>query len=168
MKIDFKRLLIILLAIVVQIILDNYCDLGLYIRILILPVIILTLPYKVKTIEAMCIAFLIGVVTDIFTSGVIGLNAGALAASALVRRKILYSILDERNIDRHDYPNYRVMGLSKSALYVSVPYIVYFITYTLLDNYSFSPFSLSIPTILICSGINTVLGLFIFSRVSNH
>lgn len=163
MNINIKRLSLIVLIIILQVVLDNYCDLGVYLRIVLLPYLILTLPYRIKTIEAMVIAFILGLVVDLFTTGVVGLNSGALAASALVRRKILYSILDERNIDKYDYPNFRAMGNMKGGFYFILPYLAFFIVYILLDNFSLSPFWWNLQRIVICSVVNTIIGLVLFS-----
>ena len=104
MNIDFKKILFTLLVIVVQCVLDNYVDLSIYVRIVLVPYLILILPYRYRTISTMILAFLIGLSVDIFTTGVLGMNAGALVAVAFIRQKMLHAIMDERNMERHDRP----------------------------------------------------------------
>lgn len=162
MKIDYRRIIYIVTLIIVQCIFDNYVDLGPYFRFVLIPVLVLVLPYRFKTIITMLIAFVIGLIVDIFTTGVLGLNAGAMVAAAFIRQKILYSILDERNIERHDRPDFVVFGISKSLFYTISLYMVYFIAYTLLDNFGLSPIGFNLIKMGIGIAVNSAIGLYLF------
>ncbi|MBO7248805.1 MAG: hypothetical protein J6U88_01835 [Bacteroidales bacterium] len=164
MNIDFKKIFFALAIIVVQCILDNYVDLGIYLRIVLVPYLILILPYRYRTISAMIMAFLIGLTVDIFTTGVLGTNAGALTAVAFIRQKMLYAIMDERNMERHDSPDFKVMGVGKGIFYIGVPYLLFFIVYTLLDNFGMRPFAITIPKILAGTIVSGVISMLLFKN----
>lgn len=164
MNIDFKKILFALLVIVVQCVLDNYVDLSIYVRIALVPYLILILPYRYRTISTMILAFLIGLSVDIFTTGVLGMNAGALVAVAFIRQKMLHAIMDERNMERHDSPDLKVMGVGKGLFYIGVPYLLFFIVYTLLDNFSLRPVAITIPKILIGTVISGGISLLLFKN----
>jgi rod shape-determining protein MreD len=164
MNIDFKKILYVMALVIIQCLLDNFVDLSVYIRIVILPYIILILPYRYNTIPTMLLAFIIGLAVDVLTTGVLGLNAGALTSVAFIRQKLLHMILDERNMKRHDSPDYKVMGLGKSLFYIAFPSIVYFTIYILLDNYGFHPYHITIPKIIIGAVICTAIGLILFKN----
>lgn len=164
MNIDFRVLLHWVIVIVLQCILDNYIDLGIYTRIVLLPYLILTLPYKYLTISSMILAFLTGLTVDVFTTGVLGLNAGALAGVAFVRQKILHSFIDERNIERHDSPDSKAMGTGRSLFYVLFSYLVFFTLHTLLDNFSFSPAMITLPKIVVGTIISGLIGYILFRK----
>ncbi len=164
MNISLKKILYILMVLFFQCLLDNYADLGLYLRIVIIPFVILMLPYRYKTISTMIIAFLLGLTVDLFTSGVLGLNAGAMTAVAFVRQKVLHSILDERNMERHDSPDYIVLGLGKGLFYIMFHYIVFFTAYTLLDNMGFAPFGLTVTKILLSTSVSGLIALWALKK----
>lgn len=164
MNIDFRKIIYPLIIVVLQCILDNYADLGLYVRVVLIPYIILILPYRYKTISTMIIAFLIGLSVDIFTTGVMGLNAGAMTAVAFVRQKVLHSILDERNMERHDSPDLKVFGLTKGVLYLLFHYLIFFSAYTALDNFSFSPIGFYTAKILFSTVVSSVISILLFGK----
>ncbi len=164
MNIDFKKILYFVFVIIIQCIMDNYMDLGIYTRVLLLPYLILILPYRYKTVVTMLLAFCIGLLVDIFTTGTLGLNAGALVCVAFVRQKMLHAIMDERNMERHDSPDFKVLGLGKSAFYFMLPYLLYFIFYTMVDNFGFAPTAITLPKILISTTVSGVAGLLLFKQ----
>ena len=164
MNIDFRKVLYAVALIVIQCILDNFVDLGIYVRIVLIPCIILVLPYRYRTISSMLLAFIIGVCVDIFTTGIIGLNAGALTAVAFVRQKLLHAILDERNMERHDSPDVKVMGMGKAVFYLFSSYLVFFCTYIFLDNFGFRPFGINIIKIVAGTIISSTITLWIFKN----
>lgn len=164
MNIDFRKVLYAVALIVIQCILDNFVDLGIYVRIVLIPCIILVLPYRYRTISSMLLAFIIGVCVDIFTTGIIGLNAGALTAVAFVRQKLLHAILDERNMERHDSPDVRVMGMGKALFYLLFSYLAFFCTYILLDNFGLKPFGINAIKIAGSTVINGVIALWLLKH----
>jgi len=164
MNVDFKKILYALVIIVVQCILDNYVDLSIYLRIVLVPYLILILPYGYRTISAMILAFFIGLAVDIFTTGVLGINAGALTAVAFIRQKMLHAIMDERNMERHDSPDLKVMGVGKGLFYIGVPYLLFFIISVLLDNFSIRPLAITIPKILAGTIVSGVISMLLFKN----
>jgi hypothetical protein len=164
MNVDFKKILYALVIIVVQCILDNYVDLSIYLRIVLVPYLILILPYRYRTISAMILAFFIGLAVDIFTTGVLRINAGALTAVAFIRQKMLHAIMDERNMERHDSPDLKVMGVGKGLFYIGVPYLLFFIISVLLDNFSIRPLAITIPKILAGTIVSGVISMLLFKN----
>ncbi|MBO7248534.1 MAG: hypothetical protein J6U88_00420 [Bacteroidales bacterium] len=164
MNIDFKKVLYFVVIIIIQCIMDNYVDLGIYTRIVLLPYLILILPYRYRTIGTMVLAFCIGLIVDIFTTGILGLNAGALVSVAFVRQKMLHAIIGERNMERHDSPDFKVMGLGKSSFYILTPYFLYFTLYTIVDNFGLAPAVITIPKILISTAVSGVACLLLFKK----
>lgn len=164
MNIDLKRLIYILFIIIVQCILDNYIDLGLHLHLMVLPHLILILPYRYKTITAMVIAFAIGITVDIFTTGVLGTNAGALVCTAFIRQKLLYSFLDERNMDNYDSPSYMILGPNKGILYVFCSYFAFCSAYVVLENMGIQPVTFNLLKIVTGTFANGIIGLILFRR----
>jgi hypothetical protein len=112
----------------------------------------------------MILAFFIGLAVDIFTTGVLGINAGALTAVAFIRQKMLHAIMDERNMERHDSPDLKVMGVGKGLFYIGVPYLLFFIISVLLDNFSIRPLAITIPKILAGTIVSGVISMLLFKN----
>ena len=80
---------IYLLFLALQLVLSNYAHITPYVMLTLLPVMVLCIPIRVGTTGAMCIAFATGLVVDLLSEGLLGLNALALVPVALARNSIL-------------------------------------------------------------------------------
>lgn len=168
MNINIRTLITTLLLIIVQALLDNYIDLGLYTRIVITPYIIINLPYKRGSVVTMIYAFLIGLAMDILSGGVMGLNAGALVAASLIRQKILHTIINDYSMRNHEGPEFAVFGYRKSIFYISSIVLVYFVCYTYLSNFSLHPFGGNLLKIVIGTLLNTLIILMLFKKLNTE
>ena len=77
--------LLYVLLIICQVVMCNYTDLGPYIMLTMLPAMVLCIPTGISTAVCMVIAFASGLTVDWLSEGLLGLNAAALTAVALVR-----------------------------------------------------------------------------------
>ena len=71
-----------LLLLLAQLLLSNFFNLTPYLMLSILPVMVLCIPIRVGPVGAMLIAFATGMVTDLLSEGLLGLNAFALVPVA--------------------------------------------------------------------------------------
>lgn len=157
MNIDIKKILYCILLIAIQLLLDNYLDLGIYIYLFIVPYFILFLPYRYKTIPTMFLAFFAGLAIDFLSNGVLGLNAGALTTMALFRQSFMQLVVNEQSMDKYETPTLKDMGILRYSLFVLLSYLVFFITFSLLDNFGSGMVLISILKTIISSISNTVL-----------
>lgn len=104
------------LILIAQIILWGLLNLSPYILVSLLPAIILCLPVDVRTIPAMLIAFVTGFVTDLFSSGVLGLTSLALVAVAAARFPVIALVCGQSTLERGDSITTRRYGIGKFIL----------------------------------------------------
>ena len=103
-----------ILLVMAQILICNYFHLTSYVMLTILPGLVLCMPTRYTTMQAMLIAFVTGLATDFLADGVIGLNAVALVPVAYFRKSIyrLYFgedlIVRERDFTIHKYGVWKV------------------------------------------------------------
>lgn len=154
---DLKTIIYVIILTAIQILMDNYLDLGVYVYLFIIPYFILLLPYKYKTISTMLIAFLLGLFVDFLSNGVLGLNAAALTAMALTRQSFLKLVVNEQSMGKYDTPAIKDIGFIGYAIFITLSYLVFFIFYVLFDSLGSGHILLSLLKILISTIANTVL-----------
>ncbi len=157
MKSNLRYILFCLLIFVCQVLINNYLNLGVYVYVFLIPYIILFLPYKVKTINLMLLAFLLGLGVDIFGNGVLGLNTAALTALAFCRNFFLSRIVNEKNVDKNYAPTSYELGFGHYVAYISLSLLVFFLFYVPLDNMSLTPLLFNTLRIVIGCIVNTLL-----------
>jgi hypothetical protein len=156
-----RKALIVIFIVIIQLILNSYINLGLYIYLVIFPFIILTLPYRVKTIPAMLLSFILGLAIDFLSNGVLGLNAGALTAMALCRQSFLQMLINEQSMGKYDTPSIKEIGFLKFSTYIILSFIIFFVSYIFLDNMGFSPFGFNLLKLLVSTLVNSFLMIII-------
>lgn len=122
------------LLVICQVILCNYCHLGAYIMLSILPAMVLCIPLSISTIGCMLIAFFSGLAADFFAEGVIGLNAAALVPVALMRKPVIRFFLGEDLISREDSFSFRKNGIVKISMALIVSLLIFLALYIILDG----------------------------------
>ncbi|MBQ5401675.1 MAG: hypothetical protein IIU16_02040, partial [Bacteroidales bacterium] len=85
-----RQIIIYAVVILLQVIINNYVNLGPMIYICLIPLLIIYLPLDQKPYLSLIIAFGLGLIIDILSDGVLGLNAGAATLIALVYRPLFY------------------------------------------------------------------------------
>lgn len=129
-----------ILLVICQIFLCNYCPLGPYIMLSILPAMVLCMPLNISTPVCMIMAFASGIAVDWLSEGILGLNAAAIVPVALVRKSFITFFLGEDLISRNDMFTFRKNGAGKiSAVAVSV-YALFLAVYIFLDGAGARPF----------------------------
>lgn len=156
-----RKAIIVIFIVIIQLILNSYINLGLYIYLVIFPFIILTLPYRVKTIPAMLLSFLLGLAIDFLSNGVLGLNAGALTAMALCRQSFLQMLINEQSMGKYDTPSIKEIGFLKFSTYIILSFIIFFVSYIFIDNMGFSPFGFNLLKLLVSTLVNSFLMIII-------
>lgn len=122
------------ILIVAQLVISNYFNLSPYIMLTILPVMVLCLPTKIDTVVSMFIAFATGLVIDLFSEGVIGINILALIPVAFCRKTIIRFIFGEEMISRNDTFSIKRNGLGKVVSAVVIPQSLFLLIYLIADG----------------------------------
>ena len=154
MNINIRNIITFLLIIIIQLIIDNYVDLGVYVYIAIFPYLILTLPFKYKGSSIMFVAFGVGLLIDILGNGVLGLNAGALTAMALCRRPFFKLVINEQSFNKQDIPSLATFGANKYAIFLTMNYAVFITVFVILEGMMSYPLLNTLLKVAISTSIN--------------
>lgn len=150
-----------LTLVVVQLIITNYLNLSAYVMISILPIIILRIPYRIGTKCAMLIAFITGLIIDMLSEGVAGLNVIALVPVALCRNFITSLLFGDEIIERDEEFTTKKFGFGKVFFAISIAQSIFFIIYLLCDGAFVRPFIFTLERFLLSLIVSTLLSVAI-------
>lgn len=148
------------LLFLLQVMVANHIDLGPYIFIGLLPLILMHIPATTSDALRMVIAFALGLLLDIMTDGVPGLHAGA----ATVLGALCGTIYRNRiNTDwRNDSGVPTVLSIGPGyALYAFIATLIYVSAYILLECATIRPFWFILLRILLSTAVSTLLTVII-------
>ena len=149
------------LLVICQIVLCNYCALGPYIMLSMLPAMILCLPLKNSNIICMLIAFASALAVDWISEGVLGLNVAALLPVALTRKTIIRIFLGEDLINRSEMFTFRKNGAVKISAAILTLYAIYLGIYIFLDGAGTRPTWFNLTRIGVSLACNYILALIV-------
>ena len=129
-----------LLLLLAQLLLSNYFNISPYLMVTILPVMVLCIPIRVGPAPAMLIAFATGLVVDLLSEGLLGLNALALVPVAGLRFPLIRLMFGEELFARKEDFCPRRHGLGKAAAATFLALAVFILVYVWADGAGTRPF----------------------------
>lgn len=153
---------------VVQILVCNYLNLSSYITLSFLPLLVLCIPIRFSTILSMLVAFVAGLAVDIFSEGVIGLNALALVPVAALRIPIISAVFGTGLLARKEDLSVEKHGLFKFSTAIFIAQSIFLILYIWVDGAGMRTFSFNLLKFLCSLGAGFVVSVFILFSVSSN
>ena len=129
-----------LLLLLAQLLLSNFFNLTPYLMLSILPVMVLCISIRIGTAGAMLIAFATGLVVDVLSEGLLGLNAFALVPVAFLRNPIIGLLFGNELFARGEDFTPRRNGLWKTVLATVLAQAVFTLLYVWADGAATRPF----------------------------
>lgn len=155
--------LIYFLLLICQIVLCNYCNLGPYIMLTMLPAMILCIPLSISTPFCMLIAFASGLAVDWLAEGVIGLNASAAVPVALLRKPVIRIFFGNEIIERGSSISLKKSGAAKVSAALFICLAVFLSLYIILDGAGTRPVWFNLTR----AGLSLVANLILSLIVAN-
>ena len=128
------------LLLLAQLLLSNYFNVSTYLMVTILPVMVLCIPTRVAPSLAMVIAFATGMVVDLLSEGLLGLNAFALVPVAFLRDPFIRLIFGEEIFARGEDFCPKRHGFGKAAAVTFMAVAVFVLLYVWADGAATRPF----------------------------
>lgn len=164
----WNSIFIPLLLLAAQILVWNYFNLSQFVLLTFLPVMILCLPVKVKTIPALLIAFAVGMAVDFFSSGILGMTCAALLPVAFCRRTIITLVYGEEVFSRGENISSRRQGPFKMTLGITMATALFMLVYIWIDGAGIRPFWFNLVRFF-CSLIASVaVSLFVAGLLTDE
>ena len=163
-----RQIIIYAVVILLQVIINNYVNLGPIIYICLIPLLVIYLPLDQKPYLTLIIAFGLGLLIDILSDGVLGLNAGAATLIALVYRPLFYPVFQKNNYSKKYIPPVRESDIWHHILYLLIILAIYFLFYIIFDGLARTTLVTSLLRYLVNVAVNlavaTIVDLTLFNR----
>ena len=147
-------ILFYVVVMIVQIIISDYVSFGPVIYICVLHLLVISLPPKLDHVYTVLISFGLGLLLDLLTDGVLGLNAGAATLTALAARPIYNLIFNKDTYDKEFLPTIRESGISRHIYLITFSVMIFFLFYIAFDGFSHRNLTFTLVRYLACCAIN--------------
>ena len=161
MKDNWGRFWFYAALLIIQIVLSGYVNVGPYIYLCCLPLIVIYLPLYQEISLSMLIAFGCGLLVDILCDGIVGLNAAAAVALAALRKPIFAAFFTKDNIERAVIPTIRETGVFRHVNFIFTSLMVFFLVYICLDSVGMESIQTTVLRLVLSCAANLVLILAI-------
>lgn len=125
--------LVYVLLAILQILLGNFLNLGQYIIICILPLLVFSLPMGMSGAGVLLVTFATGFAVDFLTHGVLGLTTVALLPLAFMRNWLFSLVFGSEIFARGERISLQKQGMPKIALAIILFTAVFFAIYVWVD-----------------------------------
>ncbi len=163
-----RQIIIYAVVILIQVIMNNYVNLGPMVYICLVPLLVIYLPLDQKNYLTLIIAFGLGLLIDILSDGVLGLNAGAATLVALVYKPLFYPIFQKNNYSKKYILPIRESGLWHHVLYLLIILAIYFMFYIAFDGLAKTTLLVSLIRYLVNILVNLAIALAIDLTLFNR
>lgn len=153
---DRGYFLVFVIAVFLQVLVNNFLDLSKYLVICILPTLISLAPLRIRTPFLLIIAFITGFVTDFLSSGILGLTAVSLLPVAFCRDFFYKLFLGKEAFVRQDELSSKKHGFFRVFSLLIPSMLIYFLIFVLADAAGTLPL-LFIGLRLLCSMASSLL-----------
>ena len=140
MRIEKNNTLMYILLVVAQILVCNFINVGQYVMLSILPVIILCMPLTVPTIALMLIAAVVGIAVDWLAEGIVGLNVLALVPVAFIRNPVAGLLFGKDHTERGEGFSLKKNGFTRFSVAILICQAVFLAVYVAADGAGTRPF----------------------------
>ena len=165
---NFHTAVMITLVIIFQLMINNFINPGPYIFISLVPFAISLIPRNTPINLTIFLCFVIGLTVDIFSRGVIGVNAAAATAISVLRAPIYRITINRDRQDITPIPEIRKCGFVKYLSYISIACLAYMLIYCSLESMGVRSFLFFIPQFLLSSAASIILSCCFSLTVSSR
>lgn len=154
---NIKYVILGVLLLFLQLLISEYVNIWPMLYIAVFPLFLIHLPYNANNYFSLLLAFILGLLIDITSDGVLGLNAAACVAVAFFRQPLLHLILNKASFNNITDINEKSFGSSKFILLTIILYTIFFFFYIGLDSIGYFSFLYTLIRLFINVFINTAI-----------
>ena len=147
------------LLLIAQLLISNYFVFTPYVMLSILPVMVLCIPIRIPRVWVLIIAFVSGLLIDILSEGLLGLNALALVPVAYVRENILRLVFGGELFSRKENFTVHNNGILPIIMVILPAQALFLLLYVWVDSAGARPFLFNLWRFLASLGAGVVVSL---------
>ena len=156
------------LVFLLQVIITDYLHLGPFLFICLIPFLILNIPQSRQPQLVLVIAFGMGIMRDLLSDGVIGLNAAAAVAAAATRKPFYRLLVNRDRQDQTEWSAPATIGIPKYLKYAAAVTAVYLAVYVAFECISFRPAGFILLKFALSTVVDTALALLLGLSLRNR
>lgn len=164
----FTDILFFFLVFLLQVVVTDYLYAGPYLYVCLLPFLVVIIPMSRRPQLVLLAAFGMGLMLDLLSDGVAGLNAAAAVAAAAARKPLYRALVNADHQDKTEVPVPGAVGIAKYLKYTAAVTAVYMAVYILFDCVSFRPFFFILAKLAVSIVVSTALALLLGISFQNR
>jgi len=164
----YRNLLYFVLLFLLQLAISDYVHLGPWVTVTLFPLLIVLLPLSWSPHKVMLAAFVMGLALDVFSNGVMGLNAFAAVTAAAPRRFLYRTLVNNDRQDETVLMTLRQAGFIKYFKFLLALAAIFLAAFILLDCAGLRPFGFVLGRFTASLLASTALCLALSLPVQNH
>ena len=147
------------LLLIAQLLISNYFVFTPYVTLSILPVMVLCIPIRIPRVWVLLVAFVSGLLVDLLSEGLLGLNALALVPVAYVRDGLLRLVFGGELFSRKENFTVSSNGFLPIAMVILLAQALFLLIYVWVDSAGARPFLFNLWRFLASLGAGVVVSL---------
>ena len=167
MKTERNFTLMYLMAVTAQILICNFINVGTYVSVSILPVLVLCLPLNIPVMLLMFIAAVTGLAVDWLAEGIVGLNMLAAVPVAFIRNFTVSLLFGKDKTDRAEGISIRKNGFLRVSAAIIICQSVFSAIYIIADGAGTVPFLFILIKFAISLCCSYVLSIPLFNMLAS-
>lgn len=165
---NLKYVILGVFLLLIQLLISGYINIWPMLYIAVFPLLVITLPYTCNHIVSILTAFCFGLLVDILSDGVLGLNAAAIVAITYFRPLLFRVAVSKTTLENTIEITQRTIGTTQFLLITALSYAIFFTIYIALDSWGYFSFIYTIARFLLNIIINTAVALLLWKSVNSQ
>lgn len=165
---NLKFVLSALIITLVQVVFGNFFPLSHLITVALLPAVVISLPMRISTPWALVLAFILALLSDLFTDGVLGLSAAALLPVALTRLWTVRVVFGRDVVVRGEDISIQRQGIAKMLLALVISCGLYLCIFIWIDGAGMRAFSFNLLRFILSLAASSLLGLIVVNILTSE
>ena len=165
---SFKYIFLGIMLLLIQLLISGYVNIWPMVYIAVFPLLLITIPYSCNRTLAICTALVYGLIIDLLSDGVPGLNASAAVALAYFRPLFFRLIIPKSTLENLTDITTRYVSTSQFLVITVLCYSIFFIFYITLDAWGYFSFFYTFARFILNIIVNTALALLLWKSLNSQ
>lgn len=165
---NLKYVILGVFLLLIQLLISGYINIWPMLYIAVFPLLVITLPYTCNHIVSILVAFCFGLLIDILSDGVLGLNAASIVALAYFRPLLFRVAVSKTTLENTIEITQRTIGTTQFLLVTALSYALFFTIYIALDSWGYFSFIYTTARFLLNIIINTAVALLLWKSINSQ
>ncbi len=163
---NLKYIILGVFLFLIQLLASGYINIWPILYIAVFPLLLIILPYNYNRIAAMFTAFGFGLLIDITSDGVLGLNAAAAVALTYFRPFIFRLVISKTTLENITELSTFKIATTQFIIITALSYAIFFALYITLDSWGYFSFLYTAARFLLNVVVNTLVALLLWKSAN--